>query len=31
MHWEGERLGFMRRFKAQMRQLVAGANFPAWQ
>ena len=31
MHWEGERLGFMRRFKAQMRQLAAMGNFPAWQ
>lgn len=31
MHWEGERLGFMRRFKAQMRQLAAASNFPLWQ
>jgi 1-acyl-sn-glycerol-3-phosphate acyltransferase len=31
MHWEGERLGFMRRFKAQMRQLAATGNFPVWQ
>ncbi len=31
MHWEGERLGFMRRFKAQMRQMAASGNFPVWQ
>lgn len=31
MHWEGERLGFMRRYKAQMRQLAATGNFPVWQ
>ncbi|MBX3011204.1 MAG: 1-acyl-sn-glycerol-3-phosphate acyltransferase [Caldilineaceae bacterium] len=31
MHWEGERLGFMRRFKAEMRQLAASGNFPLWQ
>lgn len=31
MYWEGERLGFMRRFKAQMRQLSTSGPFHAWQ
>ncbi|MEZ4861209.1 MAG: lysophospholipid acyltransferase family protein [Caldilineaceae bacterium] len=31
MYWEGQRLGFMRRFKASMKQLAAQGDFPVWQ